>query len=148
MSRPSSPAEAQSSGGPRPQRVRTYEIGLDGDVAGLVRSISPAAQVIGSPVCTVLWHRVDDADELYAVLDALYAMGISPREVHEAPAGARRHCEVRIDGRLGDAVLRQLHWSYRVLQTTIVRVRTSQDALRSMLSELTRTSRLDYVVSV
>lgn len=158
-------------GSVRPGAARTYEIGFDGDVVDLVRRVLPTAHVLSSPTCTVLWHHLRDTEELDTLLDALLTLGITPLVVYEAAGGVRRgqgrpgrqaqvgesagavppmptYCEVRVDGRLGDAILRHLRWSHRVVQTTVVRVRASQEALRGMLAELAMADRLDYVVAV
>jgi hypothetical protein len=154
--------------------ARTYEIGFDGDVVDVVRRVLPTAQVLSTPTCTVLWHHLRDAQELDTLLDSLLTMGITPVEMYEAAGGVRRgqahtsplaevrrwggwagavpatwtYCEVRVDGRLGDAILRHLRWSHRVAQTTVVRVRAYPEALRGMLAELAVAARLDYVVAV
>ena len=152
-----------------PDGVQTYEIGFDGDVGDLVHRVTPSARVLSTPTCTVLWHHLDLQTELDAVLDALSAVGITPRQVYESVGCSRRqrkdgddgrrldpgsmptaltYCEVRIDGRLGDAILGHLRWSNRVLQTTIVRVRLSYDALRALLAEMSSATRVDYVISL
>jgi len=152
-----------------PDALQTYEIGFDGDVGDLVHRVTPSARVLSTPTCTVLWHHLDLQTELDAVLDALSSVGITPRQVYESVGcprrraegsdGARRleagcmsaastYCEVRIDGRLGDAILGHLRWSNRVLQTTIVRVRISYDALRALLAEMSIATRVDYVISL
>src|SRR5262245_22333125 len=134
---------AAASGGAE----RMYEIGFDGDVADLVERAVPAARVLSRPTCTVLWHHMQDADELNVLLDALMTLGITPLEVYEAACeaprnhdgrgrrrkigawgGARRptpstYCEVRVEGCLGDAILSHLRWSHRVVQTTVVRIK-------------------------
>lgn len=158
--------------GPAGAAVRTYEIGFDGDVVDLVHRAVPAARVLCRQTCTVLCHDVRDASELDLLLNSLMALGITSFEVFEAAGGVRRvpamprpragagewaagldsplstYCEVRVEGRLGDATLRHLRWSHRVVQTTIVRVRASQDALRAVLAELATAGRLDYLVAV
>jgi hypothetical protein len=163
-----------SPSGPLGGALRTYEIGFDGDVVDLVHRAVPTAQVLCRQTCTVLCHHVRDATELDVLLNSLMALGITSFEVFEA-AGRARHghgqelprlqasagewaaaldapmstcCEVRVEGRLGDATLRHLRWSHKVVQTTVVRVRASQDALRAVLAELATAGRLDYLVAV
>ncbi len=146
--------------------LHTYEIGFDGDVGALVHRATPSARVLCTPTCTVLWHHLDRAAELDGLLDALSAVGITPREVFESLGGTHgmlseagpgrdldatsspTYCEVRIDGRLGDAILAHLRWSHRVVQTTVVRVRVSYDALRVLLAEMSAATRVDYVLSL
>jgi hypothetical protein len=158
-----------SAARPAVEGLHTYEIGFDGDVGDLVHRVTPSARVLCTPTCTVLWHHLDLQAELDVVLDALSAVGITPREVYEsvgcsrgqlaesrrgrrmdadAIAVASTYCELRIDGRLGDAILAHLRWSNRVVQTTIVRVRVSYDALRALLAEMSTATRVDYVLSL
>jgi hypothetical protein len=149
--------------------LRTYEIGFDGDVGDLVHRVTPSARVLSTPTCTVLWHHLDLQTELDVVLDALSAVGITPREVYESVGCSGGHqreverdrrlepervrtastyCELRIDGQLGDPILAHLRWSSRVVQTTIVRVRVSYEALRTLLAEMSAATRVDYVLSL
>jgi hypothetical protein len=141
---------------------RLYELGFDGNVAAAVQSISPSAQVSTIPACTILWRRLRSADELDDLLDSLLDMGITPTEVHEASGGVHRrsgqgvsgggprttYCEVRVRGQLGDAVLRYLGWSSRVVETTVVRLRVSDEALGSLVGQVSQVSRLDYLLAL
>ena len=144
---------------------RRYEIGFDGDVAAKVQELSPTALVSSLPQSTILWNRLRRADEFDVLLDSLLDMGITPSEVHEATGGIHRcrdlpwsqaesevggalatYCEVRIRGRLGDGVLRYLGWSHRVSESTVVRLRATDEELRRLIGEMTRVARLDYLI--
>jgi hypothetical protein len=146
---------------------RPYEIGFDGDVTAVVLLATPSAQVSVLPMSTILWQRLRWADELDVLLDSLLDMGITPAEVYEAAGGiagaaaevdgqvdqqrvrARSpYCEVRIRGRLGDAVLQYLGWSHRVVETTVVRLHASDEDLRNFLGQLAPVTRLDYLLAL
>ena len=127
--------------------MRWYEIGFNGDVVDLARRISPAAHVTGLPACTILWSSERSADALDTLLDTLLALGITPSEVHEA-AGDAAYCEVRLSGCLGRAMLRYLGWSHRVARTTVVRLKSSQDELRTVMLQMASVARVDYVLAL
>lgn len=124
---------------------RLYEIGFDGDVRAEVRLFSPTARVLGVPTNTILWSRESGAADVDLLLDSLLGMGIAPHEVHEAGDG---HCEVRIGGRLGEAMLGYLGWSHRVVRTTVVKLRASQESLGAILRQMSLVTRVDYVVAL
>ncbi|GAA3611391.1 hypothetical protein [Microlunatus ginsengisoli] len=123
--------------------LRTYEIGLVGDVADRVRSLAPGAEVHSTDPLTVFWRHPRRPDEVDTLLQALSSLGIAPRELYESAD----YCEVRIDGCLGTAILHHLRWSHRLVQTTVVRVRLSHDALRTTLRQLADVGRLDYLLA-
>jgi hypothetical protein len=142
---------------------RLYELGFDGDVMATVHSISPSARVITVPVSTILWHRPSSAEELDDLLDSLLDMGITPSEVHESARRAHpgmdpapghggvhpsSYCEVRVRGELGNATLQYLGWSHRVVETTVVRLHASDEALRSLVGQVSAVSRLDYLLAL
>jgi len=145
---------------------RPYELGFDGNVMAMVQLGWPSAQVITLPVSTILWHRLSRVDELNDLLDTLLDMGITPSEVHESSGGVRHgldpvaglggpgsgprttYCEVRVRGQLGDTVLQYLGWSHRLAETTVVRLRASDESLRSLIGQVTRVTRLDYMLAL
>ena len=155
-----------------PDPVRTFEIGLDGDVADLVRRVAPEASEVTVPTLTVLWSRIGSVDELDALLGQLLSLGITPEVLYEtmgdrhrgrsgvgrpgpvsatpeseAPAGSR-YCEVRVPGVLGRAVLHHLQWSSQAVRITVVRIQASYETLRSILARLGSTADIDYVIAV
>lgn len=145
---------------------RPYELGFDGDVLAMVQQFCPHAQVITGPVSTILWHRLRRVDELDDLLDSLVNMGITPSEVHESSGGVHRgldpvvghggpgggprttYCEVRFRGQLGDRTLQYLGWSHRVVKTTVVRLRASDEGLRTLVGQVAGVSRLDYLLAL
>lgn len=152
--------------------VRTFEIGLDGDVADLVRRVAPEASEVTVPTLTVLWSQIGSIDELDALLDELLSLGITPEVLYETvgdrpcgpagvgrpgpapaatesdPAAGSRYCEVRVPGVLGRAVLHHLQWSNKAVRITVVRIQASYETLRSVLGRLGSTADIDYVIAV
>lgn len=155
-----------------PSGERWYEIGFEGDVVDAVQRLTPAARVTDVPTCTILWSWGRRPDELDTLLDTLSGLGVSLREVYESAGGlhqgllprggtstqvcpassgddaSRPYCEVRVGGRLGEAVLRYLGWSHRVAKITVVKLRTSHEELRVMLAEMAKISRVDYLLAL
>ena len=145
---------------------RLYELGFDGDVMATVQMVSPSAQVTTGPVSTILWQHLSRVDQFDDLLDSLLDMGITPTEVHESVPGVRRglapaggdggtggslrttYCEVRVRGQLGDATLTYLGWSHRVVETTVVRLRATDEALWSLVGHVCGVSRLDYLLAL
>lgn len=145
---------------------RLYEIGFDGSVRAAVLLVSPSAQVVTVPVSTILWHRLSRIDEFDDLLDSLLDMGITPFEVYESSGGVHRgqdrpggqggagggprstYCEVRVRGQLGDTILQYLGWSHRVIETTVVRLRASDEVLRTLVGHVSGVTRLDYMLAL
>jgi hypothetical protein len=100
------------------------EIYFDGDVADLIRSVVPNADVRGGLTCTTLWQQRACATDLDRLLTELSQFGITPVDVHRGVADDEKpsDCEVVIQGRLGQALLHHLGWSHRVSPVTVVRL--------------------------
>ena len=147
-----------------PETERLYEIGLDGDVSEAIHRSHPEAQVMDAGTSTILWTHLRRPEELHLLLDALADFGLAPHEVHESARGSspgrsrsagagpvevrQPYCEVRLSGRLGAAALHHLGWPHRVVRTTVVRVRASQQGLRVVLAQMAAVTGVDYVLAV
>ena len=111
---------------PADDRGATYEIRLAGAPPDSLRRRFPTMRVQALRAQTVLFRRSAGPRDLDALLDLLRSLGLTLAEIHQAPAvpmedpkdrsGARdaaaeRSYEVRVEGELGDKLLRYLRWS-------------------------------------
>ena len=106
------------------------EICFDGDVAELIRSVVPNADVRDRLTCTTLWQQRAAASDVDRLLAELSQFGITPVDVCRG-VGAERQpsdCEVVVQGRLGRALLHHLGWPHRVSPVTVVRLSLSAGA--------------------
>jgi len=113
-------------GKPADDRGATYEIRLAGAPPESLRRRFPSMRVQALRAQTVLFRRSAGPRDLDRLLDQLRSLGLPLTEIHQAPAvpmedpkdrsGARdaaaeRSYEVRVEGELGDKLLRYLRWS-------------------------------------
>ena len=111
---------------PTDDRGATYEIRLAGAPPESLRRRFPSMRVQAMRAQTVLFRRSAGPGDLDALLDQLRSLGLPLAEIHQAPAlpvadpadasGSRdatavRSYEVRVEGELGDKLLRYLRWS-------------------------------------
>jgi hypothetical protein len=101
----------------------TYEIRLAGAPPDSLRRRFPTMRLQPLRDQTVLFRRSAGPDDLDALLDQLRSLGLPLTEIHRAPAapvpdpadapesGGTRSYEVRVEGELGDTLLRYLRWS-------------------------------------
>ena len=65
--------------------------------------------------------------------EQLRAIGITPVEMR----ASFPHCEVRVEGRLGDSIVRYMRWSARFEpERTVIRVLTTGEQLQLIVDEL------------
>ncbi|HET8914931.1 MAG TPA: hypothetical protein VFM91_04425 [Propionibacteriaceae bacterium] len=121
-----------------------YEITLCGTPLASLAARFPSVALYPAPVSTVLSRSAVDSLEIDELVDKLRSLGITPREVR----GSRDHYEVRIEGRLGDAVLHSLRWAARLEEEqTVMRVSATQGELRVIMEELANSgSRIEHCI--
>jgi hypothetical protein len=108
----------------------TYEVHLQGSPPDTLMARFAPTVVGRVPAQTVLMRRVTSQDELAILLERVLTVGLVLNDVHElrvasrAPDATRRVAgqrtvsrayEVRVDGRLDEALLRFLRWKHRYL---------------------------------
>jgi len=111
---------------PRNDGGATYEIRLAGAPPASLRRRFPSLRVQAMRAQTVLFRRSAGPRDLDALLDQLRSLGLALTEIHQAPAlpvedptdrsgsrsgAATSSYEVRVEGELGDTLLRYLRWS-------------------------------------
>ena len=108
---------------PATERGATYEIRLAGAPPDSLRRRFPTMRVQPMRAQTVLFRRSAGPGDLDTLLDQLRSLGLPLAEIHQAPAlpvedptdahtgTATRSYEVRVEGELGDTLLRYLRWS-------------------------------------
>ena len=111
---------------PTDDRGATYEIRLAGAPPDSLRRRFPSMRVQPMRAQTVLFRRAAGPGDLDALLDQLRSLGLPLAEIHQAPVlpvadptgrsdsrdeVATRSYEVRVEGELGDTLLRYLRWS-------------------------------------
>ena len=110
---------------PADDRGATYEIRLAGAPPDSLRRRFPSMRVLPMRAQTVLFRRSARPRDLDTLLDQLRSLGLPLAEIHQAPAlpldpagatterngPATRSYEVRVEGELGDKLLRYLRWS-------------------------------------
>jgi hypothetical protein len=120
---------------PREEPTATYEVRLRGTPPDSLAQQFTSMRVGRARAQTVLFRRVESPAELDSLLASLRSLGLCLAEVHELPwllppdtqstehAGelcpGPRNYEVRVDGELGNNLLRFLRWRhYRVPEQT------------------------------
>ncbi|MCW2770103.1 MAG: hypothetical protein JWR27_1536 [Aeromicrobium sp.] len=91
-------------------------------------------------VHTVLTRRGSGAPQLEVLLDSLRSVGARLLEVHRELAGSgdEQTYEVRVEGEVGEPLLRWLDWAHRVVPgQTRVRIAASTDDLHRFLQACT-----------
>jgi hypothetical protein len=134
------------------QSEAVYEITLRGaPPAGLVARC-PAATLYATPVTTVLSRRGVDDKQIDGFIERLRSIGITPMEVRagSVPGNVQpeTYCEFRIEGRLGDSMVRYLQWAARLEpERTVIRLLTTRDGLQKLLEELAESHvRMDHLI--
>ena len=114
------------------ERGATYEIRLAGAPPESLRRRFPSMRVRATRAQTVLFRRFARPGDLDELLENLRSLGLALTEIHQAPpvpledvaatdrtpdnpADVARSYEVRVDGELGENLLRYLGWSSCVL---------------------------------
>ena len=93
----------------------------------------PSLTLYSVPAVTVLSRRVIDAAEIDGLVEELRSIGITPLEMYASSP----YCEFRIEGRLGDSMVRHLRWAARFEpERTVLRFWTTADQLQLILDEL------------
>ena len=115
------------------QRWAVYEITLHGAPPVGLTARFPSLTLYSVPAATVLARRVVDPSEVDGLTEQLRSIGITPLEMHTSFP----HCEVRIEGLLGDSIVRYLRWAARFEpERTVIRVLTTPEQLQLILDEL------------
>ena len=134
------------------QSEAVYDITLSGaPPAGLVARC-PAARLYATPVTTVLSRRGVDDQQIDGLIERLRSIGITPMAVRagSVPGNVQpeTYCEFRIEGRLGDSMVRYLQWAARLEpERTVVRLLTTRDGLQKLLEELAESQvRIDHLI--
>ena len=134
------------------QSDAVYDITLRGaPPAGLVARC-PSARLYAMPVTTVLSRRGVDDEQIDGLIERLRSIGITPTEVRagSVPGNVKheRYCEFRIEGRLGDSMVRYLQWAARLEpERTVIRLLTTRDGLQKLLKELADSQvRIDHLI--
>jgi hypothetical protein len=115
------------------ERLAVYEITLHGAPPAALTARFPSLRLYSIPAVTVLSRRVVDQAEIDGLIEQLRAIGITPLEMHAATP----FYEFRIEGRLGDPVVRYMQWEARFEpERTVMRVLTTPAQLQLILDEL------------
>jgi len=140
---------------PEDDRGATYEIRLSGAPPDSMRRHFPSMRVRAMRVQTVLFRRLAGPRDLDELLEHLRSLGLAVAEIHQAPAspvatpavdlpgdpaeqGARSY-EVRVEGELGEKILRYLGWSSCVVgEQKSARLDATPDELQRFLSTCSR----------
>jgi hypothetical protein len=110
-----------------------YEITLHGAPPAGLTARFPSLTLFSVPAATVLSRRVVDLAEIDGLIEQLRAIGITPIEMRVSFP----HCEVRVEGRLGDSIVRYMRWSARFEpERTVIRVLTTGEQLQLIVDEL------------
>ncbi|MCW2823193.1 MAG: hypothetical protein JWQ91_110 [Aeromicrobium sp.] len=99
-----------------------------------------AVSVWATRAQTSLTRRGSGPPQLDALLESLCSVGARLLEVHREPTGwdDRPTYEVRVEGEVGEPLLRWLNWSHRVVPgQTHVRIVASADELHHFLQACT-----------
>lgn len=122
-----------------------YDVRLGQRPPDWLRSRFPSIAVHTTPTQTALRHRVSGLGQLDDFLQRLRAVGLVLTDVHRlsppAPYDSEDTCgtyEVRVEGELGDPLLRYLRWPHHVVHgQTVVRIAAAPDALSAFLRSCT-----------
>jgi len=138
-----------------------YEITVHGAPPPNLTARFPSVSLHSTPMATILSRHVVDAAEIDGLMERLRSVGVTPLEVLVGPGDdpvrtrAREmrdlvhgvdhppkprqgaYYEFRIEGRLGESILRYLQWPARLEgQRTVVRVLATPADLQVILGEL------------
>jgi hypothetical protein len=134
------------------QSEAVYDITLRGaPPTGLVARC-PAARLYATPVTTVLSRRGADDEQIDGLIERLRSIGLTPMGVRagSVPGNVQHesYCEFRIEGRLGDSMVRYLQWAARLEpERTVIRLLTTRDGLQKLLEELADSQvRIDHLI--
>ena len=135
---------------PTDDRGATYEIRLAGAPPDSLRRRFPTMRIQALRAQTVLFRRSAGPRDLDRLLDQLRALGLPLAEIHQAPAlpvgdpEARSvsngppptsSYEVRVEGELGEKLLRYLRWSSCVVaEQKSARLEATPSELQRFLS--------------
>lgn len=100
----------------------------------------PNVAVGATGVQTILRRRLNEPSQLDALLEQLCSLGVPLAEVHRSPAarGEERTYEVRVEGEVGEPLLRHLAWPHHVVPgQTRVQIRSAQGELHQFLRACT-----------
>lgn len=89
---------------------------------------------------TSLRRRISGPAQLDALLEKLGSLGLPLLDIHRWPptGGEEQTYEVRIDGRVGEPLLRHLSWTYAVVpERTRVRIAAASGDLHQFLRACT-----------
>ena len=134
------------------QSEAVYDITLRGAPPPGLVARCPAATLYATPVTTVLSRRGVDDQQIDGLIERLRSIGITPMEVRAGSVpGSVQHeayCEFRIEGRLGDSMVRYLQWAARLEpERTVIRLLTTRDGLQKLLEELADSQvRIDHLI--
>ena len=110
-----------------------YEITLRSALPLTLTARFPGTAVHLVSTVTILYRRVADSAEVDELMERLRSLGIAPLELHTSS----RCCEFRIDGLLGNTILRSIDWeAWPLPERTVLVVSATVDELRAILSEL------------
>ena len=129
-----------------------YDITLRGAPPAGLLARCPLARLFAIPVTTVLSRRGVDDQQIDDLIERLRSIGITPMEVRAGSVpGSVQHesyCEFRIEGRLGDSMVRYLQWAARLEpERTVIRLLTTRDGLQKLLEELADSQvRIDHLI--
>lgn len=136
-------------GKPADDRGATYEIRLASAPPESLRRRFPSMRVRAMRPQTVLFRRSAGPRDLDTLLDKLRALALPLTEIHQAPAlplvervtrptqegATARSYEVRVEGELGDKLLRYLRWSSCVVaEQKSARLEATPSELQRFLS--------------
>ena len=115
------------------EKRAVYEITLHGAPPAGLAARYPSLTLYSVPAATVLSRRVIDPAEIDGLIEQLRSIGITPVEMHTSFP----HCEIHIEGLLGDSIVRYMQWDARFEpERTVIRVLTTPDQLQLILDEL------------
>jgi hypothetical protein len=121
-----------------------YDIHLRSRPPESLRTRFPRARVETVPAQTALLGRVSEPDQLDDLLDKVRSVGLVLADVHRLASTTQRDgapsetYEVRVEGELGDRLLRYLRWPHYVVpEQTVVRIAAAPANLQRCLQSCT-----------
>lgn len=121
-------------------REQIYDVVLAGQPPESLRSRFPTMSIRGPDTHTALRRRVNGPALLDDLLEKVSGLGLPLLAVHRLPGGTggEQTYEVRVDGELGEALLRYLSWSHHVVSgQTRVRIAAVTSELHQFLRACT-----------
>jgi hypothetical protein len=134
------------------QSEAVYDITLCGGPPAGLAARWPAVRLYATPVTTVLSRRGVDDKQIDGLIERLRSIGITPMEVRAGSVPGKvqheSYCEFRIEGRLGDSMVRYLQWAARPEPArTVIRLLTTSKGLQTLLQELAdNQARIDHLI--